>query len=198
MLETVGEGRCFPTRRGVLLRPTPRDSHLTPDEVRRLLFAGREYAPELVPYLAIAVFAGVRPTEVQRLTTDDGKQREDARPPLPEAAAPQRHDGVLEHLPATTRSIADSRNGSPPHAEQQAVGEKPSASGPTPSGALRAQRLVGGTSFLKRSGNKPTCPIAARFVRGEVLLTTIMPNPDLGGKFGRLRDQPLHSEARLR
>ena len=41
---------------------------LTPDEVRRLLFAARTHALALVPYLAIAVFAGVRPTELQRLT----------------------------------------------------------------------------------------------------------------------------------
>jgi integrase len=38
------------------------------DEGRRLLCAARDHAPELVPYLAIAVFAGVRATELQRLT----------------------------------------------------------------------------------------------------------------------------------
>ena len=46
----------------------PEIAILTPDEVRRLLFAARVHAPSLVPYLAIAVFAGVRPTELQRLT----------------------------------------------------------------------------------------------------------------------------------
>lgn len=43
---------------------------LTPDEVRRLLFAARDHVPELVPYLAIGIFAGVRPTELKRLTWD--------------------------------------------------------------------------------------------------------------------------------
>jgi integrase len=46
----------------------PEIAILTPDEVRRLLCAARDHAPELVPYLDIAVFAGVRPTELQRLT----------------------------------------------------------------------------------------------------------------------------------
>lgn len=41
---------------------------LTPNEVRRLLFAAREHVPELVPYLAIGIFAGVRPTELKWLT----------------------------------------------------------------------------------------------------------------------------------
>jgi len=41
---------------------------LTPDEIRRLMVTARDHAPELIPYLAIAVFAGVRPTELQRLT----------------------------------------------------------------------------------------------------------------------------------
>jgi len=46
----------------------PEIAILTPDEVRRLLFAARDHVPELVPYLTIAVFAGVRPAELQRLT----------------------------------------------------------------------------------------------------------------------------------
>jgi integrase/recombinase XerD len=46
----------------------PEIAILAPDDVRRLLCAARDCAPELVPYLAIAVFAGVRPTELQRLT----------------------------------------------------------------------------------------------------------------------------------
>ena len=46
----------------------PEIAILTPDDVRRLLFAARDHVPDLVPYLAIAVFAGVRPTELQRLT----------------------------------------------------------------------------------------------------------------------------------
>ena len=46
----------------------PEIAILTPDDVRRLLCAARDHAPELVAYLAIAVFAGVRPTELQRLT----------------------------------------------------------------------------------------------------------------------------------
>jgi integrase len=46
----------------------PEISILTPEEVRRLLCAARDHAPDLVPYLAIAVFAGIRPTELQRLT----------------------------------------------------------------------------------------------------------------------------------
>ena len=48
----------------------PEIAILTPDEVRRLLFAARHHEPKLVPYLAIAVFAGVRPAELQRLTWD--------------------------------------------------------------------------------------------------------------------------------
>ena len=46
----------------------PEIAILTPDDVRRLLCAARNHAPELVAYLAIAVFAGVRLTELQRLT----------------------------------------------------------------------------------------------------------------------------------
>jgi len=40
---------------------------LTPEQVRALLGVAQAQTPELVPYLAIAVFAGVRPTELQRL-----------------------------------------------------------------------------------------------------------------------------------
>ena len=40
---------------------------LLPDQVRRLLHVAAECAPELVPYFAIAIFAGVRPTELSRL-----------------------------------------------------------------------------------------------------------------------------------
>ena len=43
---------------------------LTPEQVRVLLFAARKHTPELVPYLAIAVFAGVRPNELRRLDWD--------------------------------------------------------------------------------------------------------------------------------
>ena len=46
----------------------PEIAILTPDEVRRLLSAARDHWPEMVPYLAIALFAGVRPGELQRLT----------------------------------------------------------------------------------------------------------------------------------
>lgn len=48
----------------------PEIAILSPDEVRRLLFAARDHVPELMPYLAIAIFAGVRPAELQRLTWD--------------------------------------------------------------------------------------------------------------------------------
>ena len=44
---------------------------LTPEQVRSLLNAAQAQTPELVAYLAIAVFAGVRPTELQRLTWED-------------------------------------------------------------------------------------------------------------------------------
>jgi len=44
---------------------------LTPEQVRLLLSAAQAQTPELVAYLAIAVFAGVRPTELQRLTWQD-------------------------------------------------------------------------------------------------------------------------------
>jgi integrase len=40
---------------------------LTPEQVRALLFAAHDYTPELSPYLAIAVFAGIRPNELKRL-----------------------------------------------------------------------------------------------------------------------------------
>ena len=44
---------------------------LLPDQVRRLLHAATKYAPELVPYFAIGLFAGVRPTELSRLRWEE-------------------------------------------------------------------------------------------------------------------------------
>ena len=49
----------------------PEIAILTPAQARSLLNAARARTPELVPYLAIAVFAGVRPTELQRLSWAD-------------------------------------------------------------------------------------------------------------------------------
>ena len=49
----------------------PEIAILTPDQVRSLLEAARQYTPDLVPYTAIAVFAGIRPTELRRLTWED-------------------------------------------------------------------------------------------------------------------------------
>ena len=44
---------------------------LLPYQVRKLLNAATKSAPDLVPYLAIALFAGVRPTELSRLRWEE-------------------------------------------------------------------------------------------------------------------------------
>lgn len=40
----------------------------TPDEAERVLHAAQNLAPECVPYLAVGMFAGIRPYELRRLT----------------------------------------------------------------------------------------------------------------------------------
>ena len=46
-----------------------------PDEAERILRAAVKVAPDCVPYLAVGMFAGVRPEEMRRLTPDCFKSR---------------------------------------------------------------------------------------------------------------------------
>ena len=43
----------------------------TPSEVKQIMYSAQKLHPELVPYLAVAFFAGVRPTEISRLSWSD-------------------------------------------------------------------------------------------------------------------------------
>jgi len=45
-----------------------RPSIFTPDEVQRLFKMARKTDPEMIPYLALGLFAGVRPMEIERLS----------------------------------------------------------------------------------------------------------------------------------
>lgn len=47
--------------------PEPPKGILTPDQVRTLLHTTQVRAPHLLPYLPLAFFTGIRPTELQRL-----------------------------------------------------------------------------------------------------------------------------------
>jgi hypothetical protein len=53
-------------------KPTlPEIRTYSPEEARRLLFTAREKFPELIPYLALGFFAGVRRAELERLDWKD-------------------------------------------------------------------------------------------------------------------------------
>ena len=57
-----------------ILRPKEDDSEpviLSVEEVKRLMIVAREKEPTLVPYLALGIFAGIRPEEIKRLVWED-------------------------------------------------------------------------------------------------------------------------------
>lgn len=51
--------------------PPPKRQYLSIEQTKRLLEGTVEQSPELVPYIALGLFAGLRPTEATRLTGDD-------------------------------------------------------------------------------------------------------------------------------
>jgi len=74
----VREGYCQINPCGAVKRPRSDDSPpsiFTPPETEKLLQAALSYDPGLIPYLAIGLFAGVRPLEIQRLTRADISDR---------------------------------------------------------------------------------------------------------------------------
>ena len=74
----VREGYCNRNPCAVVKRPMGDDSPpsiFTPPETKKLLQAALSYDPGLIPYLAIGLFAGVRPLEIERLTWLDISER---------------------------------------------------------------------------------------------------------------------------
>ena len=70
----VREGYCESNPCAAVKRPRSDDSPpaiFTPPETKKLLQTALRYDPRLVPYLAIGLFAGVRPLEIERLTWAD-------------------------------------------------------------------------------------------------------------------------------
>ena len=51
-------------------------THWTPDQVRAVLSAAARYEPSMVPYMALSMFSGLRPTEIR------GTKGKDPKPPL--------------------------------------------------------------------------------------------------------------------
>ena len=74
----VREGYCESNPCKAVKRPRSDDSPpaiFTPPETKKLLQTALRYDPRLVPYLAIGLFAGVRPLEIERLTWADISDR---------------------------------------------------------------------------------------------------------------------------
>jgi integrase len=74
----VREGYCESNPCGAVKRPQSDDSPpaiFTPTEAQKLLQAALRYDRRLIPYLAIGLFAGVRPLEIERLTWADISDR---------------------------------------------------------------------------------------------------------------------------
>ena len=74
----VREGYCESNPCAAVKRPRSDDSPpaiFTPLETKKLLQTALRYDPRLVPYLAIGLFAGVRPLEIERLTWADISDR---------------------------------------------------------------------------------------------------------------------------
>jgi integrase len=74
----VREGYCENNPCKAVKRPRSDDSPpsiFTPPETKKLLQAALSYDPGLIPYLAIGLFAGVRPLEIQRLARADISER---------------------------------------------------------------------------------------------------------------------------
>ncbi len=74
----VREGYCESNPCKAVKRPQSDDSSpaiFTPTETKKLLQAALRYDRRLIPYLAIGLFAGVRPLETQRLSRADISDR---------------------------------------------------------------------------------------------------------------------------
>ena len=74
----VREGYCESNPCKAVKRPRSDDSPpaiFTPTEAQKLLQAALRYDRRLIPYLAIGLFAGVRPLEIERLTWADISDR---------------------------------------------------------------------------------------------------------------------------
>ena len=70
----IREGWCSKNPVRGILRPKADDSEpviFTVEEVERLMKAAHQDEPSLIPYLALGIFAGVRPEEIRRLTWND-------------------------------------------------------------------------------------------------------------------------------
>ncbi len=70
----VREGYCEGNPCKAVKRPMGDDSPpaiFTPSEARKLLLTALKTDPGMIPYLAIGLFAGVRPLEIQRLQQQD-------------------------------------------------------------------------------------------------------------------------------
>ena len=70
----VREGYCQINPCGAVKRPRSDDSPpsiFTPSEAQKLLLTAFKTDPGMIPYLAIGLFAGVRPLEIQRLQQQD-------------------------------------------------------------------------------------------------------------------------------
>ncbi len=74
----VREGYCESNPCKAVKRPQSDDSPpaiFTPSEAKKLLQAALRYDRRLIPYLAIGLFAGIRPLEIQRLSRADISDR---------------------------------------------------------------------------------------------------------------------------
>ena len=74
----VREGYCESNPCKAVKRPRSDDSSpsiFTPPETKKLLQTALRHDPGMIPYLAIGLFAGVRPLEIERLTWLDISKR---------------------------------------------------------------------------------------------------------------------------
>jgi len=70
----VREGYCESNPCGAIKRPKREDKPpaiFSPQDTKKLLQVALKKDPHLVPYLAIGLFAGIRPAEIERLTRKD-------------------------------------------------------------------------------------------------------------------------------
>jgi integrase len=70
----IREGWCSKNPVRGILRPKADDSEpviFTVEEVERLMIVAHQIEPSMIPYLALGIFAGVRPEEIQRLSWED-------------------------------------------------------------------------------------------------------------------------------
>ena len=70
----IRESYCIYNPLKYIILPKKDDSEpviFTVEEVERLMIVAFQEEPSLIPYLALGIFAGVRPEEIKRLTWDD-------------------------------------------------------------------------------------------------------------------------------